>query len=72
MGGYAGMNNEMTLKDLEKYCTKEAIKNVALAADHDADRYHKGLAVAFMWIAACIQNGELPEDDDKEVAYVPS
>ena len=50
----------MDKKELERYCIKEGIKCIGMAT-HETDvprrEYFRGKAVAFMWIAACVQNG---------------
>ncbi len=61
------MNNEMTLKDVEEYCIREGIRNVArMTGDEVKDSYFRGRTIAFLHVAACIQNGSFSQKEDTE------
>jgi len=57
----------MTVKELEKYCLKEANKWIERAhtATNEQQAFCVGRATTFMWIAATIQNNVT---DDKPQA----
>lgn len=62
----------MNIKDLENYCIKEGIKNIARAnssGSSEEKEFFKGRVNAFFWIAACIQNNSLEEKRCHEKNY---
>ena len=65
------MNKGYFLLELWQYCIEQGTKNVdkALRMDDPEDKaYHRGKAMAFLWIAGCIQNERLgePDEDDRD------
>lgn len=56
----------VNIDELEKYCTQEGISNFGkMQTDETREsyEYHRGLATAFFWVTACIQNGVIPKKD---------
>lgn len=59
----------MTYAELEKYCIAEGIKNACKGSkDTEKAWYYRGLATAFMWVAAELQKTNNEYDEFKPCA----